>query len=419
MFPPSKRRRYLSTSARASQACQGCAVSKVKCDNLKTCRRCEQRHIECVRSPPSRLPSLEADSLIVEVSSQPPQSRSARKTPPPGTGTKALPQHVNEQGSLNFTPTCKSCLLPDWAQGTVHSDVSDCFRPLAPTSSSSAPWLHANDLFNIWNSIPPPQTEPLSSETLLDLNFQELGTEARGSGPVPEVLPKSVFINVSEVTAEVKRTFNLSLGSWRPDDTDYLLADELSLFVRPHEKLRADDILGVYDNTILWERLTEDTRDQILLMTQNISQERSGANLSSRRTFPALDVLDKLLRFFLTLHRAESIPFIHIPTFRPSFNDLVLVTGCIAAGAARSKNPRARKFGLALMEVVRLQIAREVSCTLTDSMTRHRRSEVVPHRLMATLAVQSDYESDSSAGEHAGLCPASQCRPVERRCAAP
>lgn len=35
---------------RASQACQSCATSKVRCDDLQSCRRCVKRRVPCIRS---------------------------------------------------------------------------------------------------------------------------------------------------------------------------------------------------------------------------------------------------------------------------------------------------------------------------------------------------------------------------------
>lgn len=46
---PSRVRRR---APRASQACEGCAIAKVRCDNNKICLRCRRRQVPCIRPWP-------------------------------------------------------------------------------------------------------------------------------------------------------------------------------------------------------------------------------------------------------------------------------------------------------------------------------------------------------------------------------
>ena len=141
---------------------------------------------------------------------------------------------------------------------------------------------------------------------------------------------------------------------------DGLTANKLHLSVASEEELLTDGGLGVYDEHILAGPVPSDVRDHILTLVTSC-YVASSPIVSTAPTLPSVQMLDRFIRVLLTGHRGEVASFIHIPTFSTSTCDIPFIVACVAAGAAKSPNPIARRFGLSLMEVVRIQLRKLVS----------------------------------------------------------
>ncbi|KAH7147312.1 hypothetical protein DER46DRAFT_579759 [Fusarium sp. MPI-SDFR-AT-0072] len=110
------------------------------------------------------------------------------------------------------------------------------------------------------------------------------------------------------------------------------------------------ELKRVYKSTLgPWQPYTQTTFRARKQTSSSSSTKNAGSKLSSR-----------MLKVFIIQQEASLTNFVHIPTFDTLHTDTSLLMAFIAAGAARAPSPRARKFGLALMEVVRLQIEREI-----------------------------------------------------------
>ncbi|KAF4480034.1 c2h2 type zinc finger domain, partial [Fusarium agapanthi] len=146
-----------------------------------------------------------------------------------------------------------------------------------------------------------------------------------------------------------------TLGSWKPTHEDYLAAARNSLYVPLDEQRRLREGLGHLNPAVIDGCLSSARRDEIIVAM--IDGAQTAHSLLAVRLFPSAEMLDKLLKVFLTSQETNTSAFIHIATFDPSTCNLSLLISCIVAGAALSSNPTARKFGLGLLDVLRLHLA--------------------------------------------------------------
>lgn len=173
------------------------------------------------------------------------------------------------------------------------------------------------------------------------------------------VSSKSLPSQDKTVFEEAVKAYRTTLGSWKPTHEDYLAAARASLYVPLDEQVRLGEGLGYLNPAVIGGCLSSVRRDDIIVAM--IDGTQATQSLLAVRMFPSAEILDKLLKVFLTNQETSASAFIHISTFNPSTCSLYLLIACIAAGAAISPSPSARKFGLGLFDVLRLHLVALVS----------------------------------------------------------
>ncbi|RGP64191.1 cytochrome p450 [Fusarium sporotrichioides] len=365
---PSKKRGPSSRPPRASQACRSCASSKVRCDDLDICRRCLKRGVPCVRPTPvgqghrtvaaeepraSSVPSTKVSdnrdescilastihdfaevppSLIAPISPVARDENSGDLTnttfafpdSPVSLGPSILPQPCSDVQSINSFTDIPLTDATEWLKNApLHAEFDTSFLLPLP-------------FFDLYGS-----TEETPIEGLTDV-----------SNTSSKILLPQDKAGFEEAVIAYKTT----LGSWKPTGEDYLAAARASLHVPLDEQVRLGDGLGHLNSSVVHGYLSPARRDEIIVAVIGGTQT-AAQSLLAVRMFPSAEILDKFLKIFLTDQETSDSAFIHIPTFDPSTCSLSLLIACIAAGAASSPNPSARKFGLGLSDVLRLYLA--------------------------------------------------------------
>lgn len=158
---------------------------------------------------------------------------------------------------------------------------------------------------------------------------------------------------------------------WRfqPNTKDHAGAEEhnLSLPTDAHEHASPESRISV-NARVTAAQLSVSTRDKILAAV--IKSCRS-ENLSRVVTFfPSVELLDKLLQYYLSSPLARADTFIHAPTFDPNTKRGELLLAMAAAGAVLTSDATLVKLGYAMQEVVRPAVAAmwESDNTLTRNL---------------------------------------------------
>ena len=99
-------------------------------------------------------------------------------------------------------------------------------------------------------------------------------------------------------------------------------------------------------------------RDALLTMVVRTCEQKNISTVTS--AFPTLEHLGEMMKLFLNWQAKKPIPWVHLPTFQASQIPIVLLAGCIAAGAVLSSNRVVQRFGLALQELLIVSIHKEV-----------------------------------------------------------
>lgn len=146
---------------------------------------------------------------------------------------------------------------------------------------------------------------------------------------------------------EVYEAFKQSIGRWDPAKTNSRAVEQPSLYMDRITTSKMD-CLGSYDPNIISQSLTPRIREQILkLLIKSCDQDNVIDMISS---FPAVEVLDRLLKSYLTRQVTTTDIWIHVPTFKVDEVRLELLVACVAAAACLSSSRPVQKFGLAMQE---------------------------------------------------------------------
>jgi len=106
-------------------------------------------------------------------------------------------------------------------------------------------------------------------------------------------------------------------------------------------------------------KLDQSSRDQMLALLVRTSKAADAGQLA--RQFPPVDLLDKLLRYYLATPYIKCSRWLHMPTFGPiNKNKPELLLALISAGAVLTPDGTLRKWGLALQESAREYILEKV-----------------------------------------------------------
>ncbi|EHY53325.1 hypothetical protein HRR83_003533 [Exophiala dermatitidis] len=380
--PPSKRQRIGSARSgpRASQACHACAAAKTKCDNGVRCKRCIRRDIPCIRHHPisecDALPNT-ADAAVT--------TNNSSSTPPVATAANNFsdaPQPQPEPQAHPSTPLEMARSVGSTevdAAAQVYQDHVLLETPsfyglpsIDPTQGGIDPERSTVDLdfYNIFDFdgnhdlvLSARDQEFLSS---LPLPFREAPREASlGAGTSPA---KTVISSMDQSSSqEVYEAFKQSIGRWDPAKTNSRAVEQPSLYMDRITTSKMD-CLGSYDPNIISQSLTPRIREQILkLLIKSCDQDNVIDMISS---FPAVEVLDRLLKSYLTRQVTTTDIWIHVPTFKVDEVRLELLVACVAAAACLSSSRPVQKFGLAMQEflVYHLWLVSENSGVLTRDL---------------------------------------------------
>ncbi|KAL4770127.1 hypothetical protein BDW60DRAFT_209313 [Aspergillus nidulans var. acristatus] len=358
---------------RASQACSACADDHLKCDEDKPCARCRRRNIECVAPPKSTqnraqlLPPSSDEQTARKTSDCVPESECPDEAGAGGTG---------EIHSL-VTPPVDMPTSQTWPQ-----EVSE-FQPMEPEEVPSR--IHSGFVSQeLRDELAAPSlfTEPPSGvrtprglitfalPTDLDLNMVDLGFLESYNSHIPfefdEQAP-SVSLAKSPYEARPRPAEECTQGGarpmqnlrWRfvpaPQDHGYCEHENLLLPTDASAStLTPQEIDEANSSPCATEpSLDLSSRDKILGIVLSQMKHPISAVLSS---FPSVQLLDSLIRYYLTAPFSSAHSWIHRGTFSPQKVCPELLLAMAAAGAVLTPDPALRKLGFAMQEVVRLQL---------------------------------------------------------------
>ncbi|KAK2776564.1 cytochrome p450 [Colletotrichum kahawae] len=312
--PPAKRRQLSRRPPRASQACDSCATSKVRCDDQKTCNRCRRKGIECIRSTGAFGFADDRGGLAQDDDS----SLAPSRTISPAT-TIVAEETAFGLGIGQDSWADDSFLFNDLLASFGTSDVFG-FDGEFDTSilSSLAPMLGPSSTGNL-------QTERRQS-FLIDSRDQNF------------------------VSDEASKVYDNTLGNWKPAQGASSKTE--SLFISTTEQASMVGQMGKHDLSLSSHHLTAEKRDQIVYLVQRYSAEPHTP--AAATSLPSATILGEMLQIFLTRQQDDIVGIIHLPTFSVADCDSLLLAAMISAGAALSTHPLASEFGFSLMDVVRM-----------------------------------------------------------------
>ncbi|KAJ5466638.1 hypothetical protein N7539_009367 [Penicillium diatomitis] len=377
-----KRKRISSFSkqGRVSQACKACASSKLKCDEEKPCRRCQERQLHCdwqeimAGSSPEPLKhnAEGAAGTTDAVASLPPLAlpslalASASSVPYPPIITPVTENPLKRRSStMQLTPQAsipESCtsIKAQWNMESGIFSVDGTFFPNFIPDSLITSLSRHNDPFDPSNFMPDFTHYGAMEIPALDFNLTD-----GDFGLIDLYNSRSFLPGVLEMDGQDRfdvdsgigigaEAFNRSsFSQWKPAHEDHAFNDHENLSV-PHT-IDSPEAHATSNRQVLCDRLSTTSRDLIFGLVLETSRE---ANLSRiMKSFPSTELLDGLIQQFFDFHSHSVGSFIHAPTFQPNSEHASVLAAVAAAAAVRSPVPTLRKLGYALMEIVRFYLA--------------------------------------------------------------
>ncbi|KAL4749833.1 hypothetical protein BDW72DRAFT_194414 [Aspergillus terricola var. indicus] len=363
----------LDLAPRASQACRACADDHLKCDEDKPCARCRRRNIECV-APPKPVqnrarphPPSADEQTVREISDCVPESGRSDEVGAGGAG---------EIHSL-VTPPVDMPTSQTWFQGASE------FQPMEPEDVQSRvhPGFVSQDLrdelaaSSLFTEPPSGVRTPrglitFALPTDLDLNMVDLGFLESYNSHIPfEFDEQAATLSLAESPYEA-RARSAEEGTrggarsmqnlrWRfvpaPQDHGYCEHENLLLPTDASASTLTPQEIDDANSSVCATEPSFDlsSRDKILGIVLSQMKHPISAVLSS---FPSVQLLDSLIRFYLTAPFSSAHSWIHRGTFSPQRLCPELLLAMAAAGAVLTPDPALRKLGFAMQEVVRLQL---------------------------------------------------------------
>ncbi|KAL4974129.1 hypothetical protein BDW66DRAFT_161511 [Aspergillus desertorum] len=351
--PALKRRSHHSSPhplPRTSQACSACADDHLRCDEEKPCARCRRRKIECVAPPKSTDRSVQ--SLRPSLEEQPARETS-QCMPDSGGPAEAGAGGTGGIQSLVPPPVDMPTSQP-WSQEAAQSqsmELGDIRDELATSS--------------LFTDTPSGVRTPrglitFALPTDLDLNMVDLSFLESYNSHIPFEFDEQVPSLPITESPSAAREPSAEEGNgrdarsmqhlrWRfvpaPQDHGYcehgnllLPTDASASTLTPPQD--HDEINGQSSTE---QRLDLSSRDRILGIVLSQMKHPISAVLSS---FPSVQLLESLIRYYLTAPFSSAHSWIHRGTFSPQK----------VSGAVITPDPSLRKLGFAMQEVVRLQL---------------------------------------------------------------
>lgn len=213
-------------------------------------------------------------------------------------------------------------------------------------------------------SNPPDPPDPPLSESLINCPIESGDRILRPvtlSGPT--IVERTACTGtITSISDEAVQAYDATLGNWRPRPNGNLAMDRAALSIAPGEQHRMRGSMGHFDPTVIPEAIPTCRRDEIVVIIADLFSKMQPPQAIP--SFPSVEILDELLKIFLTSQKDQPVGFVHVPTFSPLYCDISLLMACITAGATFSPNLVAHKFGLAMIELSRfipLLVSRSLS----------------------------------------------------------
>ncbi|GFF97527.1 zinc finger protein zas1 [Aspergillus udagawae] len=362
-----KRPRTGSTNPiiRASQACSACAEDHLKCDEEKPCARCRRRNIACV---------------VLSKSTEGVQVRFANPDSPGGAEVNSYHNSEERGGKTDTLPSAGSqpLITPPMeipaSQESDHSQSIDLDGNSHMSPDYVPPGLRDESTSVLFTDATSGVRTPRGSitfglQTDLDLSVVDLGFLESYNSHVPfEFDEQAPSLPLSGSPYETRETpiqsnprgaRSMQRLRWRfvpaPQDHGYCEHENLLL---PNEATGASTLTpqsleDVNNQSTTDQSLDLHSRDKILGIVLSQIKQPISAVLSS---FPSVQLLDSLIRYYLTAPFSTASSWIHRGTFCPQQVCPELLLAMEAAGAVLTPDPSLRKLGFAMQEVVRLQL---------------------------------------------------------------
>ncbi|KAG5952381.1 hypothetical protein E4U53_000998 [Claviceps sorghi] len=401
---PSRRRRTnISHGAgRVSQACRPCAAARVKCDDSKPCQRCINRNLSCVYTEAALLSSnphghVSASGQVpvqdVGVSSvsehaagstnssspaSPEQADSVLSAPDSISGAAAPPAVTNTSQSQatsyksESNQTARLRIAPNRSQsGSLASNpVEPCGGILDLNNSSFFDFLR-DVLYE--QPIDPIKDVGLQGMPVLNfcdnanleltdtdygiLNTWNMDSFMSGSMAMEKIAAHHEnFRDMSQMRKNLVRVWTESPWRWDPksNDNGYKEQGYCAVPSRETSSAKFQTSRDRLERVIL-EKLEQPGRDRVLSILLSQCRETSTAERVAS-SFPTVDVLDTLVHVFLASHACQVDSWIHFPTWKLNEQQPDWIAMAAAHGGVMIPIPTLRRFGMAVMEAVRLAI---------------------------------------------------------------
>ncbi|KAI1333412.1 hypothetical protein F5Y16DRAFT_407248 [Xylariaceae sp. FL0255] len=327
----SKKRRRVDASpdaGRVSHACRGCALARVKCEEIKPCKRCQKRGLTC------EFASAEASSaaavhllhlsasahndgvLVCSYSSsfgRPSTSYVMDNTPLGGflrDVIYAQPFHqprLAEAQGISFLSFCDN----------VNYDLTD------------------TDFGNLdhWNS------DLMGERTVV------------AQAATPQTDDSSV--NMVQMRQKLVKIWTESPWRWVPDKKDHGFSEygNLPLPYRDSTSQEFQERQRRRDR-VVQDKVDMSSRDRILALVLSTCKT-DAVRVRVATSFPSAEIIDTLTHVFLAAHLCSVSVWIHFATLKLNSQWAEWLAVICAAGAIMTPVPTLRKFGFAVQEAVR------------------------------------------------------------------
>ncbi|KAI1128422.1 hypothetical protein F5Y10DRAFT_240667 [Nemania abortiva] len=390
-----KRRRIDASpgSGRVSHACRACATARVKCEEIKPCRRCQKKGLTCEYAAAEagsaaamHLLHLSADahntshaSSVSPHSSQlsPAASQDHRPMPaggPPGTILSTVHETRNIILNTDIKPEQAQSRTPDaavdqgqyayestYATNTIasmtHQPFTDFLRDvLYAQSLDSSRLAEAQGLAVL----------DFCDDTNYELNEVDFGMldhwnlDGMNERPVvtQAVTPQTddSSVDMAQMRQKLVKIWTDSPWRWVPDKRDhgYVEHANLPLPCRDSASQQFQEHQRQIDR-VVQDKLDSSSRDKILAVVLGACNSDT-IRMRVAASFPSTEIMDTLTHIFLAAHLCSVSSWIHFGTLVLNSQWPEWLATAAAAGATITPVPTLRKFGFAIAEAVRLLI---------------------------------------------------------------
>ncbi|KAI1263054.1 hypothetical protein F5Y18DRAFT_395944 [Xylariaceae sp. FL1019] len=377
-----KKRRRIDASpsaSRVSHACRPCASARVKCEEVKPCRRCQKRGLTCESQLNEDRPEATTHLLHSsgDVSSRTPGADASHETTPLPFLTNALHTPQSEASSMAIKPEPSPYTVSNEVTAQDQYDNHQNNGGSAPFSD----FLH-NVLYS--PSLDPSRLVDAQGLTVLDfcdndgfeLTDMEFGmldhwNFEEQSMPVTQVVTPQTDDSSVDMTSIRRKLVKIWAESpWRfnPDkDHGYQAQGNLPIPFRDPASRQFQNSKKQMDR-VIQDKVDLSSRDKILAIVLSTCRDTATRTRISS-SFASAELIDIFVHIFLAAHLCSVANFVHFGTLRFSAQSPEWLAVAAASGAILTPIPALRKFGVALQEAIRLAIPErfeEKNKTITD-----------------------------------------------------